>query len=57
MTFQSYGFPVIRMRFELMTHALEGRCSIQLSYQTNPCSILESGAKVVHFLERCNTFT
>jgi hypothetical protein len=30
------AFFVIRMRFELMTHALEGRCSIQLSYQTNP---------------------
>ncbi len=27
---------VIPMRFERMTHALEGRCSIQLSYGTIP---------------------
>ena len=27
-------FNVIPMRFERMTHALEGRCSIQLSYGT-----------------------
>jgi len=32
---------VIRKRFELLTHALEGRCSIQLSYQTNPALFLK----------------
>ena len=34
---------VIPERFERSTHALEGRCSIQLSYGT----ILKCGAKVV----------
>ena len=34
---------VIPERFERSTHALEGRCSIQLSYGT----ILICGAKVV----------
>ena len=33
---------VIPLRFERKTHALEGRCSIQLSYGT----ILNCGAKV-----------
>lgn len=33
---------VIPKRFERLTHALEGRCSIQLSYGT----ILNCGAKV-----------
>lgn len=33
------GFFVIQAGFEPATHALEGRCSIQLSYQTNPCFI------------------
>ncbi len=27
-------FEVIRLRFELKTHSLEGCCSIQLSYRT-----------------------
>ena len=31
------------MRFERMTHALEGRCSIQLSYGTG----LIAGAKIM----------
>ena len=35
-------FLVIPLRFERKTHALEGRCSIQLSYGT----ILNCGAKV-----------
>ena len=35
-------FKVIPLRFERKTHALEGRCSIQLSYGT----ILNCGAKV-----------
>lgn len=35
-------FFVIPLRFERRTHALEGRCSIQLSYGT----ILNCGAKV-----------
>ncbi len=39
-------FYVIRMRFELMTHALEGRCSIQLSYQTKHSA---------SFLKRCKS--
>ena len=38
---------VIPKRFERLTHALEGRCSIQLSYGT----ILNCGAKVVLFLK------
>ena len=37
---------VIPKRFERLTHALEGRCSIQLSYGT----ILNCGAKVMLFL-------
>ena len=35
-------FLVIPLRFERKTHALEGRCSIQLSYGTS----LNCGAKV-----------
>ena len=38
---------VIPKRFERLTHALEGRCSIQLSYGT----ILNCGAKVMLFLK------
>ncbi len=38
-------FLVIPLRFERKTHALEGRCSIQLSYGT----ILNCGAKVRFF--------
>ena len=40
---------VIPKRFERLTHALEGRCSIQLSYGT----ILNCAAKVVTFVELC----
>ena len=38
---------VIPLRFERKTHALEGRCSIQLSYGT----ILNCGAKVCFYFE------
>ena len=38
---------VIPKRFERLTHALEGRCSIQLSYGT----ILNCGAKVRFFMK------
>ncbi len=38
---------VIPLRFERRTHALEGRCSIQLSYGT----ILNCGAKVMLFVK------
>ena len=38
---------VIPKRFERLTHALEGRCSIQLSYGT----ILNCGAKVMLFVK------
>ena len=40
-------FSVIPLRFERRTHALEGRCSIQLSYGT----ILNCGAKVCFYFE------
>ena len=40
---------MIPKRFERLTHALEGRCSIQLSYGT----ILNCGAKVRSFAETC----
>ena len=40
---------MIPKRFERLTHALEGRCSIQLSYGT----ILNCGAKVRTFIEPC----
>ena len=40
---------VIPLRFERRTHALEGRCSIQLSYGT----ILNCAAKVVSLFEIC----
>ena len=46
---QPFGF-VIPKRFERLTHALEGRCSIQLSYGT----ILNCDAKVRLFLELTN---
>ena len=41
---------VIPLRFERRTHALEGRCSIQLSYGT----ILNCGAKVRFFMKTTN---
>ena len=40
---------MIPKRFERLTHALEGRCSIQLSYGT----ILNCAAKVRTFVETC----
>ena len=43
-------FVVIPLRFERKTHALEGRCSIQLSYGT----ILNCGAKVRFFMKTTN---
>ena len=43
------SFSVIPLRFERKTHALEGRCSIQLSYGT----ILNCDAKVGLFVETC----
>ena len=46
---QPFGF-VIPLRFERKTHALEGRCSIQLSYGT----ILNCDAKVRFFFELTN---
>ena len=40
---------MIRLGFEPKTHSLEGCCSIQLSYRTDPCafcySVAESGCK------------
>ena len=48
-TFTEYPF-VIPLRFERKTHALEGRCSIQLSYGT----ILNCGAKVRFFMKTTN---
>ena len=30
---------VIRLGFEPKTHSLEGCCSIQLSYRTDPCAV------------------
>lgn len=41
---------VIPLRFERKTHALEGRCSIQLSYGTS----LNCGAKVRFFTNIAN---
>ncbi len=43
---------VIPLRFERRTHALEGRCSIQLSYGT----ILNCDAKVCLFFFMCKHF-
>ena len=43
-------FLVIPLRFERKTHALEGRCSIQLSYGTS----LNCGAKVRFFTNIAN---
>ncbi len=43
-------FFVIPLRFERKTHALEGRCSIQLSYGTS----LNCGAKVRFFTNIAN---
>ena len=49
-------FSVIPLRFERRTHALEGRCSIQLSYGTilvicKYGTILNCGAKVGFYFE------
>ena len=50
-TLRRYSFfYVIPLRFERKTHALEGRCSIQLSYGT----ILNCGAKVRFFMKTTN---
>ena len=38
-------YQVIRLGFEPKTHSLEGCCSIQLSYRTDP----KVAAKVIHF--------
>ena len=35
-------FLVIRLGFEPKTHSLEGCCSIQLSYRTNPIGFIDS---------------
>ena len=43
-------YSVIPLRFERKTHALEGRCSIQLSYGTS----LNCGAKVRFFTNIAN---
>ena len=32
-------YQVIRLGFEPKTHSLEGCCSIQLSYRTDPCTL------------------
>ena len=45
-------FTVIPKRFERLTHALEGRCSIQLSYGT----ILICGCKGSAFYENSKAF-
>ena len=37
----SFDF-VIRLGFEPKTHSLEGCCSIQLSYRTDPCALVEA---------------
>ena len=43
----TYSLFVIPKRFERLTHALEGRCSIQLSYGTDLCfGILEVFSKI-----------
>ncbi len=54
--FESHPLPVIPKRFERLTHALEGRCSIQLSYGTDLVVLKEktgaspfSTAKIVRF--------
>ena len=50
-TLRRYSFfYVIPLRFERKTHALEGRCSIQLSYGTS----LNCGAKVRFFTNIAN---
>ena len=52
---------VIRLGFEPKTHSLEGCCSIQLSYRTDPCSFeglwkykSERGCKGNAFFRICN---
>ena len=50
---------VIPKRFERLTHALEGRCSIQLSYGTNLvlCKVfLLCGCKDSVFLRLCQIY-
>ena len=46
-----FRLKVIPERFERSTHALEGRCSIQLSYGTN---LVFASAKVVLFCVNSN---
>ena len=50
---------VIPKRFERLTHALEGRCSIQLSYGTDLCCVKGfpfTGAKIVRFFGSAKDF-
>ena len=53
---------MIRLGFEPKTHSLEGCCSIQLSYRTDPCLLLtcssaevKSGCKYSDYFWICNT--
>ena len=57
------AFNVIRLGFEPKTHSLEGCCSIQLSYRTDPYSHFRSagqlskvGAKVMIFFLFANAW-
>ena len=54
---------VIRLGFEPKTHSLEGCCSIQLSYRTDPYCFRVSaglipkvGANIAGFVEKCKMF-
>ena len=55
------AFKVIRLGFEPKTHSLEGCCSIQLSYRTDPCfafddsgTAVKSGCKDSDYFWICN---
>ena len=57
----AFALVVIRLGFEPKTHSLEGCCSIQLSYRTDPYVFpfyRKVGAKVVKFflIANCNFY-
>ena len=64
LSLSAFALVVIRLGFEPKTHSLEGCCSIQLSYRTDPYFFWrfcvkdafssKVAAKICYFFENCN---